>query len=81
MATAGADPAEHLGVEVDEFAWPLALIADHRLPGLKTIKPRDPGSSQKGVDGRACQPRLPGKHVRPDAQLTPPGAQSGDQIG
>ena len=81
MTAARSDPAEHLGVEVDEFARPLALVADDWWPGLEPVEPAQALAPQDRVDRSAGEPGLPGEDVRADPQLAPPGAQAIDELG
>lgn len=65
------------GVEMDEFTGTAALIADDRRPGVDPIEPAQAVAPQDGVRRRRCEARLPGQHVGPDPQPTPPEAQGG----
>ncbi|MGH2407259.1 MAG: hypothetical protein ACRDF7_04155 [Candidatus Limnocylindrales bacterium] len=77
----GSDPTEHLRVEMDELARAFALIADDQRSGLEPIEPGQALAPQDGVHGAVRQARFPGEDVRSDAQLAPPRAQAGDELG
>src|SRR3546814_8648466 len=44
------DAAELLGIDVDEFARPLPLIADRRELGVERPQPAEPEAAQHGAD-------------------------------
>ena len=81
MAAARTDPAEHLGVEVDELARALALVADDRRSRLQPIETRQAGSSEHCIHARTGQAGLPGKDMGLDAQLSPASAELLDEFG
>jgi len=74
VAATRTDPAEHLGVEMDELAGSLALVTDDWLSRLQAIEPADAGPSQEGVDRRAGETGLPTEHLRSDSKLLPSSA-------
>jgi hypothetical protein len=46
------DPPELLGVEMDQLARPLTLVADHRRLGLERGPPPEAAAAQHEADGR-----------------------------
>ena len=81
-----AEAPEFLGVEVQELARPIALVADHRRLGFETAEPLEPEALQHGRDGRprhgqaaadlrACEPMSASEPL--DALLPQPG-RAGD---
>ena len=81
VAAAGSDPPQHLGVEVDELARALALVADDGWPGLEPVEAAQAPPAQEGVDRRAGEARLPGEDVRAGMELEAPGADRLDERG
>jgi len=58
------EPPQFLGVEVEQLAWLLALVADHG----RSWRPRPPGVSQPPEhlpDGGRGEPELSGEDLRP----------------
>jgi hypothetical protein len=53
MPSTRADTAEHLGAEMDELAWALALETDNWFPRLQAIETADTGSAEKCPECRA----------------------------
>jgi hypothetical protein len=51
--TDAVDPTELLRVDVDEFARPLALIADDRRPNFERAQPAETETAQDPADGGA----------------------------
>ena len=79
VASALADPPQHLGVEMDELARALALVAHDRRPGLEPVEAAQAAPAQERVDRRAGEPGLPGEDVRPRVELEPAGTDRIDE--
>ena len=67
------DPAELLGVDVDQLARPLALVAHDRRPGLERGQLAEPEAAQKAADRRDRHRQL--ARDRRAAQALPPQAR------
>src|SRR3990172_7813333 len=79
VAATGTDAAEPLGIEMDEFARPLALVAHDRRPWLQAIEPVESMTAQDGVDRRARESHLPRQHMGTDPLSAAAGTQLGDR--
>ena len=80
MPATCTDPAEHLGIEVDELAWALALVSDDWFAGLQAIESVQAGPSKERIHGRSRESRLPTENVRSDSELSATGTQLLDKF-
>ena len=81
VAAAFSDPAEHLGVEMDELAWSLAFVTDDRSARLQAIESAQASSPKEGINGRSRETRLPAEDVRTDPLLAPASANTFGDLG
>lgn len=73
------DTAQFLDVEMDEFAWALALLADHLTrAAVEPGKHREPGTLEDAIDRRRRYSKLIGNAMRPRAQLAAQSEDGGD---
>jgi hypothetical protein len=81
VTAARADPAEHLRIEVDELARPIALVPHDRWPRFKPVEPAEAFPPEDRVDTRAGKPALPCQDVWADPELAPAGTELLNEFG
>jgi hypothetical protein len=74
------DPAELLGVDVEQLAGAGALVADHGRPGLERGEAAEAEAAQRQADGRTG-PLQPARDLRPGQALAAQPLDRGGDLG